>query len=252
MSGPTFFTNLKKNFQSYLLSGLLIILIATLTCVACFYIGKKSSKDLEEFNAMIVGIFSGALTSTPAFSAAKATADTKYESAVTGVIGVVLFVQFVPKILGANMDIERVLIDGGEYIKRTGTERTDFSSLHKTRTDLSREIHIKNEKNDKDKKDELNINNDVEKKIEYEPKRIPTERIESTTRQKKLIASSKNENNPHEKEQENEIVSNTQKGVCIHCHTCEKGISLLFHLFYLHFSDPSHQSCSFHLRGQFF
>ena len=76
------------------------------------------------------------------------------------------------------MDIERVLIDGGEYIKRTGTERTDFSSLHKTRTDLSREIHIKNEKNDKDKKDELNINNDVEKKIEYEPKRIPTERIE--------------------------------------------------------------------------
>ena len=215
MSGPTFFTNLKKNFKSYLLSGLLIILIATLTCVTCFYIGKKSSKDLEEFNAMIVGIFSGALTSTPAFSAAKATADTKYESAVTvghgiaylfGVIGVVLFVQFVPKILGANMDIERVLIDGGEYIKRTGTERTDFSSLHKTRTDLSREIHIKNEKNDKDKKDELNINNDVEKKIEYEPKRIPTERIESTARQKKLIASSESEinSNHHENEHENE------------------------------------------------
>jgi len=35
--------------------------------VACFYIGKKSSDDVEEFNAMIVGIYSGALTSTQAF-----------------------------------------------------------------------------------------------------------------------------------------------------------------------------------------
>ena len=71
ISGPTFFGNLKKNFKSYLLSGLVIILVATLTCVACFYIGKKSEDDVEEFNAMIVGIYSGALTSTPAFSAAK-------------------------------------------------------------------------------------------------------------------------------------------------------------------------------------
>ena len=55
------------------------------------------------------------------------------------------------------MDIERVLIDGGEYIKRTGTERTDFSSLHKTRTDLSREIHIKNEKNDKTAKNKKKV-----------------------------------------------------------------------------------------------
>ena len=112
ISGPTFFTNLKKNFKSYLLSGLFISLISTLSCVACFYMGKSSASDIEEFNAMIVGIYSGALTSTPAFSAAKATADSKYESAVTvghgiaylfGVIGVVIFVQIVPKIVGANM-----------------------------------------------------------------------------------------------------------------------------------------------------
>ena len=118
ISGPKFFSNLKKNFKSYILSGLFIILVATLSCVLCFYIGKSSASDTEEFNAIIVGIFSGALTSTPAFSAAKSTADTKYESAVTvghgiaylfGVIGVVLFVQIVPKILGVNMDIERAL-----------------------------------------------------------------------------------------------------------------------------------------------
>ena len=44
ISGPSFFSNLKKNFKSYLLLGLLIILSATLTCVACFYIGKKVQK----------------------------------------------------------------------------------------------------------------------------------------------------------------------------------------------------------------
>ena len=135
ISGPTFFSNLKKNFKSYLLSGLIIILVATLTCVACFYIGKNSEKDAEEFNAIIVGIFSGALTSTPAFSAAKATADTKYESAVTvghgiaylfGVIGVVLYVQFVPKILGANMDIERALIGDGEYEKKNRNRKNGY------------------------------------------------------------------------------------------------------------------------------
>ena len=225
ISGPTFFGDLKKNFKSYLLSGLVIILVATLTCVACFYIGKKSADDVEEFNAMIVGIYSGALTSTPAFSAAKATADSKYESAVTvghgiaylfGVIGVVLYVQLVPKILGANMEVEKYLISGEEYIKRVGTERTDISSLHKTRSETGREsskeikeikVKKKEKDNNKNKKDELNINNDndVEKKIEYDPKRIPTERIETTSRQKKLISTTESvHTEEHEKEHEQE------------------------------------------------
>ena len=235
ISGPTFFGNLKKNFKSYLLSGLVIILVATLTCVACFYIGKKSEDDVEEFNAMIVGIYSGALTSTPAFSAAKSTADTKYESAVTvghgiaylfGVIGVVLYVQFVPKIVGANMEVERYLIGGNELVKRVGTERTDISSLHKTRNETrsesSNKIEVKKKEKDKNKnkKEDLNINNDnndnnnnddndVEKKIEYDPKRIPTERIESTSRQKKLIpitesVQTNEQEKDHEHEQDNE------------------------------------------------
>ena len=33
ISGPNFFTNLKKNFKSYLLVGLLVILSSTLICV---------------------------------------------------------------------------------------------------------------------------------------------------------------------------------------------------------------------------
>ena len=46
ISGPTFFSNLKKNFKSYIISGLFIILIATLSCVVCFYIGKSSASVL--------------------------------------------------------------------------------------------------------------------------------------------------------------------------------------------------------------
>ena len=65
---------------------------------------------------MIVGLLSGSLTSTPAFSAAKATVNSAYEGAVSvghgiayifGVIGVVLFVQIVPKLSHADMDVER-------------------------------------------------------------------------------------------------------------------------------------------------
>ena len=119
ISGPNFFKNLKKNFKSYIFVGLCVIAISTFTCVIIFYIAKKNIKNVEEFSPMMVGIFAGALTSTPAFSAAKATVDGEFESAVTvgyglayifGVLGVVLFVQIIPKILGADLDIERELI----------------------------------------------------------------------------------------------------------------------------------------------
>jgi AspT/YidE/YbjL antiporter-like protein len=205
LSGPTFFTNLKKNFKSYLLSGVFIVLIATLTCVACFYIGKKSESDPEEFNAMIVGIFSGALTSTPAFSAAKATADSKYESAVTvghgiaylfGVIGVVLFVQIVPKIVGANMDIERALIGGEGYEKRIGTERTDHPDLHKNNNESK-----KDDKKIKSQTIDINVKHEEEKRIEFDPKRITTEHIESTQRPQnpKESINDENENETEDK-----------------------------------------------------
>ena len=200
ISGPTFFSNLKKNFKSYILSGLFIILVATLSCVVCFYIGKSSESDIEEFNAMIVGIFSGALTSTPAFSAAKATADTKYESAVTvghgiaylfGVIGVVLFVQIVPKILKANMDIERALIGGGEhYEKRVGTEKTDHP------------LNTPKNEDKKDDKNKIDFSKEEEKRIEYDPKRIETEKVESTNRQ--AINSKEIENENHSENDKNE------------------------------------------------
>lgn len=128
IAGPNFFKDLKKNYKSYILLGLVIILAGGLTCVGCYFVGKGAENDPKEFVAMLVGILSGALTSTPAFSAAKDTVLAEYEAAVTvghgiaylfGVIGVVLFVQLMPKITKANMDEERakLKIDGPSKAK---------------------------------------------------------------------------------------------------------------------------------------
>ena len=124
IAGPKFFGNMKKNFKSYVLLGFIIILAGGLAAVGCIYLGRtigfgSSIETSEGFTAMIVGLLSGSLTSTPAFSAAKATVAAEYTSLVSvghgiayifGVIGVVLFVQIIPKLTKADMDHERSLI----------------------------------------------------------------------------------------------------------------------------------------------
>lgn len=117
IAGPKFFRNMKKNFKSYVLLGLVIILSAALICVLCVIIGGKiSSVDHDTFKSTMVGLLAGALTSTPAFSASKeAVEKLGTEDAVSagyaiaylfGVIGVVLFVQLLPKLTKANMEYE--------------------------------------------------------------------------------------------------------------------------------------------------
>ena len=117
IAGPGFVSNFKKNFKSYILLGLIIILGGGLTCVACILIGRNfTDLDNASLTAMMVGLLSGALTSTPAFSAAKDTVASGLDSVVStgygiaylfGVVGVVLFVQLVPKVLGVNVEEER-------------------------------------------------------------------------------------------------------------------------------------------------
>lgn len=126
IAGPKFFKNLKANFKSYILLGVSIILAGGLTCVVCYLIGKNFEANDKEFLALIDGLLSGSLTTTPGFSAAKETVKNVYaanpdmanelESAVTvgygiaylfGVIGVVLFVQIIPKLVHADMGEER-------------------------------------------------------------------------------------------------------------------------------------------------
>lgn len=121
IAGPKFFGNFKKNFKSYVLLGLVIILAGGLAAVGCIYAGEifgygSSITEQDGFVAMIVGLLSGSLTSTPAFSAAKATVAEEFTGLVSvghgisyifGVVGVVLFVQLIPKLSKANMEEER-------------------------------------------------------------------------------------------------------------------------------------------------
>lgn len=118
IAGPKFFSNMKKNFTSYVLLGLVIIISGALVAVGCVYIGKLMGEtDMTKLSAIVSGLFAGALTSTPAFSAAKASvASPELEQLVSvgygiayifGVIGVVLFVQLLPKIFKVNMAEER-------------------------------------------------------------------------------------------------------------------------------------------------
>lgn len=159
MGGPNFFRNMKKNFKSYILIGVIIIGTGMLTSILCYHIGMGTAQAAADAAAigvpenqymisMITGIMSGSLTSTPAFSAAQATAATivsadaagAIQDVVTighgiayifGVIGVVLFVQLVPRFLKADMKKERehiAAVDTGqdpEEKKEKGRLRID-------------------------------------------------------------------------------------------------------------------------------
>ncbi len=114
IAGPSFFKNLKKNAKSYVLLGAIIIASGALVCaLVTLFIPNMTS-------AMSVGLLSGALTSTPAFAAAQGALDgSEFYSEIAvghavaypfGVIGVVLFVQIVPKVMHADMDKERSLL----------------------------------------------------------------------------------------------------------------------------------------------
>lgn len=114
IAGPKFFRNFLKNAKSYVLLGLLVILIGAAFCIATIFIsGGKVTPSLA------VGLLTGALTSTPGLAAAKEAATAISSEAASqaatgygiaypfGVIGVVLFVQLMPKILKADMTEER-------------------------------------------------------------------------------------------------------------------------------------------------
>lgn len=111
IAGPNFFRDLKKNAKTYLPMGAIIIIIGAGVATAFALIPGIGS-------AFASGVLSGALTSTPAFSAAKEIAGensamVSLGQAISypfGVVGVVLFVQIMPKILRADMAKERALV----------------------------------------------------------------------------------------------------------------------------------------------
>ena len=105
IAGPVFFRNFKSKAFAYILLGVLVIVLGGATTI----IGMKL---LNIPTPLAIGMFSGALTSTPGLAAAiEATgsdlASVGYGIAYPfGVLGVVLFVQLLPKLAHANMEEE--------------------------------------------------------------------------------------------------------------------------------------------------
>lgn len=105
IAGPKFFRNLKANATSYILIGLVAILSGTFVCILIINVFNVPTD-------ICLGLMNGALTSTPGLAAAKeATSELAavgYGVAYPfGVVGVVLFVQLLPRVLKVDMNAER-------------------------------------------------------------------------------------------------------------------------------------------------
>lgn len=121
IAGPRFFRNLRKNAKSYVLLGGIVILAGALTCAAIILIADIPSP-------LGVGILSGSLTTTPGFAAAKEVVKDSADLVTLvsvghgvaypfGVVGVVLFVQLIPKLLKANMEEERAKFQATQEVE---------------------------------------------------------------------------------------------------------------------------------------
>ena len=108
IAGPKFFRTLNRKSLSYVLMGVIVIAIGAISAIVCTLLDPNLSAD------MAVGLLTGGLTSTPGLSAAKeVAADADAVTAgygiayLFGVLGVVLFVQLMPKLLKVDIDKER-------------------------------------------------------------------------------------------------------------------------------------------------
>lgn len=136
IAGPGFFGNFKKNFKSYVILAVIIIFSGGLACAGCIMVGRNfTNLSNDEFTAELVGILSGALTSTPGLSASKEAVGSDHLSGIVsagsgtayifGVVGVVLFVQLIPKIVKADMSKERDLL----VVARSDSKKDDNKKL---------------------------------------------------------------------------------------------------------------------------
>ena len=115
IAGPVFFRNFKKKAYAFLVLGVMIVLTGALVTVG---LGKLLNVRFD----LSVGIFTGALTSTPGLAAAteasnavlaaKGSAEASLASVgygiayPFGVVGVVLFVQLYPKMVHCDVEAE--------------------------------------------------------------------------------------------------------------------------------------------------
>lgn len=110
IAGPKFFRTFNKSSIAYLVMGIIVIGIGGLTAIICTVLDDNLSAE------MAAGLLTGGLTSTPGFSAAKEAVEGVAQDEISagygisylyGVLGVVLFVQIMPKILKIDIAKER-------------------------------------------------------------------------------------------------------------------------------------------------
>jgi putative transport protein len=129
IAGPIFFQNFKNKAMHYIVLGVLIIATSAVVCVL-------SIKYLGISVPAAVGLLAGALTSTPGLAAAlEATrsdmASITYGIAYPfGVVGVVLFVQLMPKLMRVDIRAEIARLEAAASApKKNGGEQQKFHSL---------------------------------------------------------------------------------------------------------------------------
>lgn len=110
IAGPKFFRTFNKSSIAYLVMGIVVIGLGVATAIICVKLDSNLNAN------MAAGLLTGGLTSTPGFSAAKEAVEGAAQDEISagygiaylyGVLGVVLFVQIVPKILKTDMTKER-------------------------------------------------------------------------------------------------------------------------------------------------
>jgi putative transport protein len=104
-AGPSFFESFKKNGRELAVLASILIVSSSLIAFLIYYF-------FEIDKSLVIGLLNGALTSTPGLAAAIDATDSPLASIgygigyPFGVIGVILFVNFLPKILRINLSNE--------------------------------------------------------------------------------------------------------------------------------------------------
>jgi putative transport protein len=129
IAGPIFFQNFKNKAMHYIILGVLIIASGAVTCVL-------SIKYLGISMPAAVGLLAGALTSTPGLAAALEASRSDMASITYGiaypfgVVGVVLFVQLMPKIMGVDIRAEVARLEAAaSAAKEEAREQEKFRGL---------------------------------------------------------------------------------------------------------------------------
>ena len=126
IAGPKFFRSFNKSMISYVIMGAAIIVAGVVITIVLALLDPNMSIDMG------TGLLAGSLTSTPAFGAAEEAAKAPSEvtagygiGSLYGVLGVVLFVQLMPRILKVDIAKERETFVAANtiQIKDDGKER---------------------------------------------------------------------------------------------------------------------------------